>query len=278
MKKYAKKVLCLVLAMVMACTMLAACSAGAGSAAASQDELQKIMSNGKITVAISLGNEPWCWKDADGEVKGLAIDLIEGFAEKMEIDIEYVTLEFSGLIPAVQSGKADIIATNLTRKPSRAASVLFTESVGCTFGVALTRKGEFASLDDINNSSVTLTTEVGSNYETVGTETFPNATMAACENNSDALAAVKSGRADVMVTDLAIASSACAADDSLEYMTPYIYTDTLAFGVKCDASAMTLAEAFNTHLRVIKADGTYAALYEKYFGNEWVPMYTDSAM
>lgn len=277
MKKSAKKVLCLVLVMVMTCTMLVGCAVG-GSNAESQDVLQKVMSDGKITIAISLGNEPWCWKDSDGEVKGLAIDLVESFAEKMEIEIEYVTLEFSGLIPAVQVDKADLIATNLTRKPSRAASVLFTESVGCTFGVALTRKGEFASLDDINSADVTLTTEVGSNYETVGTETFPNATIAACENNSDALAAVKSGRADVMVTDLAIATSACAADDSLEYMTPYIYTDTLAFAVKCDSSAMTLAEAFNTHLRVIKADGTYAAMYEKYFGNEWVPMYTDSAM
>ena len=280
MKHLAKKLACLALAVMMTATLLVGCGSSGSSAATagSEDVLTRVMADGKFTCAISLGNEPWCWKDSDGQVKGLAIDLIEGFAEKMELKIDYTTLEFSGLIPAVQAGKADIIATNLTRKPSRAASVLFTEAVGSTYGVALVRKGEFASLDDINKPTVTLTTEVGSNYETVGTETFPNAVMSACENNSDALAAVKSGRADVMVTDLAIATAACAADSTLEYMTPYIYTDTLAFAVHCSADAYTFCEAFNTYLRVIKADGTYAALYEKYFGNTWTPTYTDGAM
>lgn len=276
--KTAKKLFSLVLALLMVATLLVGCgSAGAGGAA-SEDVLSRIMNDGKVTVAISLGNEPWCWKDTDGEIKGLAIDLIEGYAEKMEIEIEYTALDFSGLIPAVQADKADLIATNLTRKPSRAAQVMFTEPVGCTFGVALYRAGEFKTLDDINKPEVTLTTEVGSNYESVGTENFPNAVMAACENNSDALAAVKSGRADVMVTDLAIATKACAADSSLAIMTPYIYTDTLAFAVKCDSSAVTFAESFNIYLRVAKADGTYAALYEKYFGEEWVPNYADAAM
>lgn len=278
----AKKIFSMALALLMVVSMAAmftGCSSqGDAAASGSNDVLARIMSNGKVTVAISLGNEPWCWKDTDGQIKGLAIDLIEDYAKKMEIKVEYTTLDFSGLIPAVQAGKADIIATNLTRKPSRAAQVLFTEPVGCTFGVALCRAGEFASLDDINQSSVTLTTEVGSNYETVGTENFPNAVMSPCENNSDALAAVKAGRADVMVTDLAIASKACAADSSLTVMQPYIYTDTLAFAVKCDSSAVTFAESFNIYLRVAKADGTYAALYEKYFGETWVPNYADAAM
>ena len=282
--KKAKRVICMVLTFLMLVAMLSGCSGTSGSGGsgdgtcASEDVLTRVMADGKFTCAISLGNEPWCWKNENGDVVGLAIDLIEDYASKMELTVEYTTLEFSGLIPAVQAGKADIIATNLTRKPSRAASVLFTDPVGCTFGVALCRKGEFSSLEEINNSSVTLTTEVGSNYESVGTETFPDAVMSPCENNSDALAAVKSGRADVMVTDLAIASAACAADSTLEYMSPYIYTDTLAFAVKCDASAYTFAETFNTYLRVAKADGTYAALYEKYFNDEWVPNYADSAM
>ena len=91
------------------------------------------------------------------------------------------------------------------------------------------------------------------------------------ENNSDALAAVKAGRADAMVTDLAIASAACAADSSLTYLEPYIFTDTLAFAVGCSADSYTLAEAFNTWLKVAKADGTYGAIYQKYFDEEWSP-------
>lgn len=263
--------------------LIAGCASSNNSSSAatntnSEEVLSQVMTAGKIRVAISLGNQPWCWKDTDGQIKGLAIDLIQGFADSIGVKVEYVPLEFSGLIPAIQADKADIIATNLTRKPSRATMVLYTEPVGSSHGVVIIQKGKFTSIDQLNSADVTLTTESGSVYEDVGKTNFPEATMSPTGNNSDALEAVKAGRADAMVTDLAIATAATKADSSIEFLTPYIYTDTLAFAAKDSADAYTFVEAFNIYLRVAKADGTYGKLYTKYFGTEWIPTYTDSGM
>ena len=265
-----RKIALFLVTVIVAMTALTGCGGG-GSSSSSGDVLSRIKADGTIKVAISLGNEPWCWKNESGEIVGLAIDLIQGFADAAGIEVAYDTYDFSGLIPAIQEGKDDIIATNLTRKAERALNVTYTDPVGCSFGTVIFKKGAFKTAEDLNKDSVQLTTEVGSIYEGVGTETFPNAKMNPTENNSDALAAVKAGRADGMVTDLAIATAACNADSSLTYLEPYIFTDTLAFAVGCSADYYTLAEAFNTWLKVAKADGTYAALYQKYFDEEWSP-------
>lgn len=272
-----KKIITLIAVFTLVVSSFASCGGGGGSAASGEDVLSRIKADGTIKVAISLGNEPWCWKNEDGEIVGMAIDLIEGFASAAGIEVAYDTYDFSGLIPAIQEGKDDIIATNLTRKAERALSVTYTDPVGCSFGTCIYKKGAFKTAEDLNKDSVQLTTEVGSIYESVGTETFPNAKMNPTENNSDALAAVKAGRADAMVTDLAIATAACNADSSLTYLEPYIFTDTLAFAVGCSADSYTLAEAFNTWLKVAKADGTYAEIYAKYFDEEWSPQ-NDSTM
>ncbi len=277
MKIKSKKVISLIAVLILVVTAFTSCAGGGGGESSGGDVLERIKSEGTIKVAISLGNEPWCWKNEDGEIVGMAIDLIQGFADAAGIQTSFDTYDFSGLIPAIQEGKDDIIATNLTRKAERALSVTYTDPVGCSFGTCIYKKGAFKTADDLNKDTVQLTTEVGSIYEDVGTETFPNAKMNPTENNSDALAAVKAGRADAMVTDLAIASAACAADNSLEYLEPYIFTDTLAFAVGCSADSYTLAEAFNTWLKVAKADGTYAEIYQKYFNEEWSP-HNDATM
>lgn len=282
MKNYVKKAFCVALVLALVCTSLVGCGSSGSTDAAgsggSGDVLARIVKDGEFKVAISLGNKPWCWKDDDGQIKGFAVDLVNLYAESIGIKTELVTLEFSGLIPAIQAGKADMIATNLTRKASRATTILYTDGVGSSYGVAIVKKDRFNSIEELNSESITTTTETGSIYVDVGKEAFPLATMSPTGNNSDALAAVKAGRADAMVTDLTIATAACAADSSIEFLTPYIYTDTFGFAAACSSDAYTFVESFNTFLRVIKADGTYAELYKAYFENDWVPTFTDAAI
>ena len=171
---------------------------------------------------MNLGNEPWAYTDTDGAYNGMAVDLISGFAEQIGVEVEYSPLEFSSMIPAIQSDKADIICTNLTRKASRATSVTFTEPVGGSYVVAVVRKDTLTSVEEINSSDITLTTESGTIHEDIAAENSPEATMSAVNQNADAIAALKAGRADVFLTDLTIAEAACAADDSITIIdTPY---------------------------------------------------------
>ena len=268
----------LMTALLLAVGSLGGCASGDGGTAASADLLTTVLDRGELVVTLNLGNEPWGYTDADGGYAGMAVDLIEGFAESIGVTATFSPLEFSSMIPAIQAGKADIICTNLTRSASRATSVTFTEPVGSSYVVAVVRRDTIGDLSELNDPDITLTTESGTVHEGIAAENFPEATMSSVNQNADAIAALKAGRADAFLTDLTIAQAACEADDTITYLETPVYVDTFAFAVRCDAASYTFVEAFNTYLRLIKGDGTYAALYEQHFGEAWTPLYTETGM
>lgn len=279
MKKKFQKVTAVMLSvcLLVCLAMSGGCgSRGSSGGSSGEDLLAKVRDAGKLVVCTNV-TEPWNYTDPEtGEVTGMGVEIIEGFAEDMGVDVEYSTLEFASLIPAIEDGKADIIVTNLTRTVERATSkVLYTDCVGSAQIVAVVQKGTYSSIDELDQAGVVLTTEAGTISEEIAPDVFENAEMSACNTNADAIAALTSGRAEAFITDTNVASSVVSANENLEYIDETVYLDTYAFGVKLDASSYTFVEAFNTYLQLIKADGTYGEIYEKYFGVEWTPDATD---
>ena len=87
--------------------------------------LSRVMASGKVVAAFNLANAPWEDKDpASGNFTGMSVDLMQGFAKGIGVQVEFMPLEFGSLIPAIQAGKADIICTNLSRTMARSTKVL----------------------------------------------------------------------------------------------------------------------------------------------------------
>lgn len=274
-KTFIQKGLVLCLIAVIALSGLTACQTTGGSTAGSADMLSRIVSDGKFIATVNLANAPWASQDANGEYVGLSIDLIKGFAAGIGVEVEIMPLEFASLIPAIESGKADIIITNLSRTIPRSTKVLYTEPVGGSPGVAVIMKGgkysEETTIADLNQPGVLLTTEVGTIHETIAAEKFPNATMSAVNQNSDAMAALKAGRAEVFLTGKDVADAMVAVDPNVTYLNELVFADSFAFAVKLSSDSYTFVETFNNYLKLIKIDGTYGKLYEQYFNAPWVP-------
>lgn len=273
-------------ALVLACVLVASCLVGCGSSGSTSGNsasgggetelLAKVLDSGKLTVVLNIGNAPWTYKDdATGEYTGMAVDLIKGYCAALDVECDIQPMEFQSLIPAITSGKADIICTNLSRTVARSASVMYTDSVGSDFGVVLCKKDKFASLDDVNQAAVTLTTEGGSIWESIAEDVFPNAKMSAVDTTPNAFAAVQAGRADCFITDLTIAKQLVATDPGMEIMDQYCYTDTMAFAVNNTYLSSSFVSSFNVYMRNIKSDGTYQELYKTYFDAEWTPVFTE---
>lgn len=271
-KGKAFKIIVLALVLVLVSGVLTACSTTTGSSSASTDLLTKITKD-KMVVTLNLENAPWSYKDpSTGKITGLAVELIQNFADKSGIKVEYMPLEFSSLIPAIDSGKADIICTNLSRTIPRGMKVMYTEPIGGSPGVAVVLKGKFTTFDQINQPGVILTTEVGSVHEKAGAEVFPKAKMQAVNQNADAMAALKSGRADVFLTGMDVAEAMKQKDPDIDYLKEFVFNDSFAFAVKLAPTSYTFVEAFNNYMRVIKVSGDYSKLYTKYFNAPWNPI------
>jgi polar amino acid transport system substrate-binding protein len=69
--------------------------------------------------------QPWVLHDQN-ELSGVAVDLTRAISKQIGVPIEYQPMIFADLIPAVGSGKIDVIATNMAITPEREQKVDFS--------------------------------------------------------------------------------------------------------------------------------------------------------
>lgn len=71
--------------------------------------------------------EPFSFIDGSQKVVGFDIELASYIAQKLDMQLEVVNMDFGGMIPALTAGKVDMIGACITITDERAKSVLFSE-------------------------------------------------------------------------------------------------------------------------------------------------------
>jgi polar amino acid transport system substrate-binding protein len=83
-------------------------------------------SRGVLRLGTAAVTEPFSFIDGSGEVVGFDIELGRRIAQRLDMGLEVVNMDFGGLIPALASGKVDVIAACITITEERAKKVLFS--------------------------------------------------------------------------------------------------------------------------------------------------------
>ena len=115
-----KKVLSLVLAAVCVLSM-AACG--------SKTEEAESTGADKETLVMATNAEfpPYEYYESD-EITGLDVDFAQAICDKLGMELEIEDMAFDSIIPAVNSGKADMGVAGMTVTPDREKEVLFSDS------------------------------------------------------------------------------------------------------------------------------------------------------
>src|SRR5207342_2529266 len=80
-----------------------------------------------LRIGVSATREPFNFVDKDGRITGHDGELARRIALKLKRPIEFSNMKFMALIPALQSGKVDIIVTGMTATKERRQFVDFSE-------------------------------------------------------------------------------------------------------------------------------------------------------
>ena len=253
-----KKIIALVLALVMICACMTACS--------SKDvTVESIQKAGKLVIATSPDFPPFESLAADGSVEGIEIDIMNLICEQLGVELVIEQMDFDSVLPGVQAGKITAGVSGISVTPAREKNTLFTDpyclaaqAIVVTSGSAITCK---ADLD-----GKTVTVQTGTTAESFCQENGNTAKSFAA--NSDAQAALTTGKVDAWVIDDLTAAEMVATyneenpDTPLvilgEAMTTEPYAFAFAFGSE------DLVEGINGILNQLVADGTVAAIFEKY--------------
>ena len=207
----------------MSLLALAACgktSGTANSAAEADGALQEIKDSGKLVVGTCADYPPYDWhlvQDGDDKIIGFDIDIAQAIADELGVELEVKDMDFDGLIPALSTGKIDMIIAGMNPTEERKQSVDFTD-VYYTQKDALVIKSEDAkdirSEDDLKKAS--LATQKATIQETYLLETFPNAEIQSVPKLNTAILYLVTGKVDAVLMVETVARRYVEENEGLE--------------------------------------------------------------
>ena len=115
------------LVLILSLALLSACAhtsqtAATGTTAATLDA---IVQKGELVVGTAASMPPFNMTTKDGEIIGFEPDLARLIAAGMGVPLKLTPMSFSELLPALETGKIDMILSNMTMTPRRNLKVAF---------------------------------------------------------------------------------------------------------------------------------------------------------
>ncbi len=171
------------------------------------------------------------------------------------------------MIQSVANGQYDVGASGITITAERQNTVDFSIGYIQIQQRLLVRVGEdrFSSIEEFaQNEALVMGTQVSTtNYETA-VQFLPETRIKAFEQFPFAIQALIAGDVDAVIIDEIVGMGYQGQNaDELELIGPSISSDALGFAF---SKGSPLVDAVNRALEAMQADGSLAALNEKFFG------------
>ena len=100
-----------------------------GFAVQAQDKgVEGIKKRGKLVVGTASGYYPFEMVDKKNELVGFDVDVAKAIAKEMGVQVEFQNYAFSGLVPALQANKIDVVIAGMTITDKRKEVVDFSDT------------------------------------------------------------------------------------------------------------------------------------------------------
>ncbi|MDO5370646.1 amino acid ABC transporter substrate-binding protein [Paracoccus sp. (in: a-proteobacteria)] len=217
-----------------------------------------------IRVGMSGGYFPFTFTQG-GQLQGFEVDVMNEVGKRTGDQVEFVTMGFAGLIGAMESGRIDTIANQITITPEREERFLFSRPYVYDGAQVVTQRGndEVTGIDSLAGKTVAV--DLGTNYEQILRE-HPEAdqiTIRTYEGNVAQETAL--GRVDAFVMDRV--SSAQLIKESglpLQLAGPPFSEIRNALPFRNDEAGRAMRDRVDAALEVMGEDGTLSAISEKW--------------
>ncbi|MEF2232033.1 MAG: transporter substrate-binding domain-containing protein [Pseudodesulfovibrio sp.] len=196
----ATAVLCLAL-------LAAGCGQGQQKSAPSSAEgpatsqLETILKRGIIRVGFDTF-KPWAMKDKEGNYVGFEIDVARKLAQDMGVQAEFVPTKWSGIIPALLTGKFDVIIGGMSVTPQRNLKVNFStpyEFSGMSIVADQASAGQRTTLADFDTPETKIAVRLGTTAAEAAKNFLPNAQLLLFDEESQTIQELLNGRVHALV-------------------------------------------------------------------------------
>lgn len=163
--------------------------------------VEQILKRGVLRVGFSTF-VPWAMQDKKGEFIGFEIDVARRLAKDMGVNVQFEPTQWSGIIPALLSGKFDIIIGGMGIQPQRGLKVNFSipyEYSGMSIVADKAKASGYKTLADFNRPDVILALRQGTTAVEAAKKHMPKAQLRLFDQEAQTIQEVLNGRAHAVV-------------------------------------------------------------------------------
>jgi ABC-type amino acid transport substrate-binding protein len=220
-----------------------------------------------LTIGVDASAPPPLHSDPTApDFGGFEVDLTKDMAARLGLSVKYKSALWSDSLSDLQAGKIDLICTAATITESRKMIVDFSQPYLAIQLAIVTRAGSaIAALQDLTGKPIGV--RVATSAEEFLRDQVDTELIRTFHMNSEAYGALAAGGIEAVVDDSPIAQSFAKAVQGLQFVGAILGTEA-QYGMVFKKGNDRLREAVNGVLADMQADGTYAQLYRKWFGED----------
>jgi polar amino acid transport system substrate-binding protein len=228
-----------------------------------------------LKIGTSATREPFCYVNAKGMISGHDGELARRIGAKLGRPVQFFDMKFSALIPALSSGKIDLICAGMTATDERMKSVDFTSTYFENSQVLIVKKaedkkepGEAVSLnlrskEDLKDKRIGIL--LGSVHDTYALKEFPEAELFQYKSPSEILLAVKSGKVDAAIYTTESLIVILRDEKDLALLGDTLFSVPIGMGF--NKSSTELRKKFNSFLKEVKENGIFEDMVTRWIIN-----------
>ena len=225
----------------------------------------------KLKIGVEGAYPPFSQISTDGKLKGFDIDIANALCEQMKAQCTMVQQEFDGLIPSLQAKKIDAVIASMSITDDRKKVVEFSDKYYHTPARFVGKKGNALTATVVGMKGKRIGVQRTTTHDRFATETFKESEIVRYAKQDDVFLDLAAGRLDAVMVDQVAASQGfllLPTSKDFAFFGP-VYIEPKYFGagagIGMRKSDTALRDEFNAAIKVIRANGVYKKINDKYF-------------
>lgn len=229
--------------------------------------LDRVQAAGVVNIGTRFQNPPASFINEAGEWVGFDVDFGDEIARRLGVQLERIQVDSTTRITFLEQGKIDMAVASMNHTRRRDDPIDFSVTYFWDGQSLLALKGRFTQVTDVSGKILAAVegSSVIPNIQAYFAEKgLPPPEIKLFNSEAEALNGVRNGQADAFGQDSTLVVGIVAGDPAFE-----IFGEPFAnvyYGVGVPENDSQWRDTINFIIQDIWDDGTYAAIYDKWFG------------
>ena len=224
----------------------------------------------ELVVASSATYAPFAFENKDKQIVGFDIDIINAIAKQQGLRIKIINTPWSGIFAALNNGDVDLVISGVTINDKRKQSYDFSPAYFIAHQlIAVPKSSSATSLKSLAGKKIAVVN--ASTADDVASREFgkTNPIIRRFESTPLIISELAGGGVDAAIGDNGVIAYRVSQNADLKTIEDPSFPEE-GFGIVVKKGDKAMQDKLAAGLAAIRADGSYAQIYKKWFAKDIV--------